>query len=133
MSQSTDWKIDYNDGENPETFTGTEAEARARAAQGLQDWADNISPVDSTVWLSARLEDETRITSVDLTVEPTEPACTEDEHDWEQVGLAGSGGGVIITEECRHCEVRRIEDTWAQDPATGEQGLTSIRYELTHA
>ena len=42
--------------------------------------------------------------------------------------MYGHGGGVIITEVCRHCGRYQITDTWAQNPENGEQGLTSTEY-----
>ena len=75
-----------------------------------------------------------------ITLEAEEPQCTEDEHDWqspiaivggieENPGVYGHGGGVTITEVCMHCGCKRVRDTWAQDPQTGEQGLESVEYE----
>jgi len=75
-----------------------------------------------------------------VTLHPVEPACSCGPHVWcaphevvgglkENPGVQGHGGGVVIREVCQHCGVYRITDTWAQDPATGEQGLESIRYE----
>lgn len=70
-----------------------------------------------------------------------EPECRSGhEHDWrspysvlggirENPGVWGHGAGAIIREICSHCGVYRVTDTWAQDLETGEQGLTSIRYE----
>lgn len=73
-------------------------------------------------------------------IEAEEPECVANEHDWqspievvggikENPGVHGHGGGVIITEVCAHCGMYRVTDTWAQNPSTGEQGLTSVRYE----
>ena len=77
--------------------------------------------------------------TVTIEVEPEEPECTEADHDWcsplevvggieSNPGAWGHGGGVKITEVCRHCGAYRITDTWAQRPDTGEQGLRSIEY-----
>jgi hypothetical protein len=69
------------------------------------------------------------------------PPCEDgQEHDWqspleivggiaENPGVWGHGGGVIAVECCMHCGCKRTTDTWAQNPATGEQGLTSVSYE----
>lgn len=71
-----------------------------------------------------------------VTLEPDEPSCSEDEdgldrddHEWEDDGVRGNGGGVIVREHCAHCGLRRITNTWAQRQDTGEQGLRSVRYE----
>ncbi len=78
-----------------------------------------------------------------IELDPDEPACSHsDGHDWqspieliknikENPGVFGHGGGVIIHEVCVRCGCRRITDTWAQDSATGEQGLESVEYEAT--
>jgi len=50
------------------------------------------------------------------------------DHDWVQGQVMGSGGGVCYVETCSLCGARRHVDTWAQNPETGEQGLTSISY-----
>lgn len=83
--------------------------------------------------------DEEEIT---VTLNPDEPECEEEhehEHEWESPyellggikenpGCWGHGGGVIITEVCRHCGIYRDTDSWAQRPDTGEQGLESVTY-----
>jgi hypothetical protein len=75
---------------------------------------------------------------VTTTIDPDEPDCTGDGHDWqspemlgglsENPGVVGHGGGVIVTEVCAHCGRYRTTDTWAQNRSTGEQGLTSVEY-----
>ena len=47
----------------------------------------------------------------------------------EDPGVHGHGGGVLITEVCRHCGCKRTTDTWAQNPETGVDGLRSVSYE----
>lgn len=75
------------------------------------------------------------------TIDPDEPDCASGhDHDWQapvsvvggiedNPGVWGHGGGVTIRKVCAHCGMYRIKDTWAQNPATGEQGLRSIAYE----
>jgi hypothetical protein len=38
---------------------------------------------------------------------------------------------VIIHEVCVACGLKKITDTWAQNPEDGTQGLTSVRYETS--
>lgn len=77
-----------------------------------------------------------------IDIDPPEPDCVRgrDDHEWasphdvlggvaENPGVWGHGGGVVIREVCRHCGAYRETDTWAQDPGTGQQGLTSVSYE----
>lgn len=75
-----------------------------------------------------------------IEIAPTKPDCADGEsHDWqspycvvgglrENPGVSGHGGGVICTEVCRHCGCYQVTDTWAQNSATGEQGLRSVEY-----
>lgn len=83
--------------------------------------------------------DEDDLDSFDISVEPDEPSCSSDEHDWtsphdifggleENPGVFGNGGGVIIKEICSHCNTTKTTDTWAQNPMNGKQGLCSVKY-----
>lgn len=64
-----------------------------------------------------------------IPVDPVEPPCPDhQDHDWYHVATVGSGGGVRCTEGCRRCSIQRVTDTWAQDRATGIQGLHSTAY-----
>lgn len=63
-----------------------------------------------------------------VTIEPIEPGCTEDAHDYEDGQPFGHGGGVVYTDICRHCGLKRRTDTWAQRSDTGEQGLVEVSY-----
>ena len=64
-----------------------------------------------------------------ITREPVEPKCPgRDEHEWSVDVVRGSGGGVVCAETCEHCDLIRVTDTWATNPATGVQGLDSIEY-----
>lgn len=67
------------------------------------------------------------------------PCIDGHEHAWiapvevvggivDNPGVYGNGGGVVITRICRHCGAYQRTDTWAQDPETGEQGLTAVTY-----
>lgn len=126
-----------------------------RRAAGQQyvdggDWGDRESTswVKVYTWRDAlALDDDGEITTISfdreaakVTIEPIEPDCEDGQsHDWqspievvggldENPGVFGSGGGVKITEVCRHCGCYRDTDTWAQDMSDGEQGLTSVSY-----
>ena len=116
------------------------------------DWGDSdrTSWVHVTTWRrSVTIDsdgdvDEVKIDQDTHTVEiePTEPDCADGhEHEWTNPhdvvgGVEGNpgcwgngGGGIILHEVCPHCGWTRITDTWAQDPVTGEQGLTSVEYQ----
>ncbi|WP_051246191.1 hypothetical protein [Thioalkalivibrio sp. ALE19] len=74
---------------------------------------------------------------VEVAIHPEEPECTESEHDWqsphdllggleENPGVWGKGGGVVVTEVCRHCGAYRITDTW--DQSQGPEPVETIQY-----
>jgi hypothetical protein len=76
------------------------------------------------------LDHTTEIWSERRQVDGPEPPCDDARgHDWSQRSVCGSGGGVVVVEVCDHCGVRRITDTWDQDPSTGEEGYRTRRYE----
>ncbi len=91
-------------------------------------WIHDIaSPIDPAT--GKAIEDErVRVTTP---IHPAAPRCTDGSkrHTWLEESTSGHGGGVIVTERCTTCDWRKVTDTWAQDRSTGEQGLTSVRYE----
>lgn len=110
------------------------------------DWGER----SSTAWISVYAWERCRFNGRTLdgdrarykiAIEPKEPKCSHtDGHDWqspheivggvkENPGVWGHAGGVVIKEICVRCGCGRTTDTWAQDPADGEQGLTSISYQ----
>lgn len=97
---------------------------------------------DGTLWIDAEILDARGEVVRDLrsfAIDPREPDCdetTNGEHDWRDDGatgfgdvVRGNGGGVVCASRCKLCGLRRVTDTWATRPDTGEQGLTSVRYE----
>lgn len=86
--------------------------------------------------------DETETESEEILVEipAVEPDCIDGhDHDWqspveivggihENPGVWGHGGGVLVAEVCIRCGCGQHTDTWAQDPASGQQGLRSVEY-----
>lgn len=114
------------------------AEEGAREYVAGGDWR---AEGDGTTWVTVTVTDEDGDdSSYTITVDPDEPPCVDGEaHDWqsplevvggidENPGVWGHGGGVIMTEVCRHCGRYQVIDTWAQNPEGGEQGLTSTVY-----
>lgn len=99
----------------------------------IQDHAWPIDPVTDETLVDERID-------ITVTFEPEEPACQNKTHDWQSPytllgglktnpGVRGKGGGIVYREVCAHCGTYRVTDTWAQDPSTGIQGLTSVAYE----
>lgn len=118
------------------TIVAARETARAWASDG------NYDTSEGTVFQTYRIrcEETGEDESVQIELQPEEPSCTDVEHDWqspielvggiaENPGVWGHGGGVVIHEVCMHCGCERVTDTWAQDRATGRQGLESVRYE----
>lgn len=119
------------------------------AEEAGQEYVDGGSwVVESTTWVKVYVrsvdEDEDgdplETAEVEVEIDPPEPACTEDEHDWQSPwsiglktnpGVRGHGGGVTISEVCMHCGCGRTTDTWATNPVDGTQGHTSVRYDET--
>ena len=123
-----------------------EAETAEEAAQEYVDGGD-WETTGETWWIDIRctplddageeIEDDAE--TITIAVEQEEPECQEADHDWcsplevvggieSNPGVWGHGGGVKITEVCRHCGAYRITDTWAQRQDTGEQGFRSTEY-----
>lgn len=128
--------------------SGTQAQIEATSARAAaEEYADAYDPRDSTYWVTVYVAYEEGTTypqrdeECKVRIDPTEPDCADgEEHDWqapfavvggieENPGVWGNGGGVRQRTVCAHCGVYREIDTWAQDPADGEQGLESVEYE----
>lgn len=88
-----------------------------------------------------RIDEDTHDIEVDAVAPPCEPLDGAPGHVWaspyavlgglrENPGVVGHGGGVIIREVCARCGCYRETDTWAQDPATGRQGLTAVSFRI---
>jgi len=139
-----EWHADDGNAEITGEFDNGEEAAESYVRGG--DWGED----SKTHWIEVRVWREGvdangDVAEVDeeshtITVEASEPKCTESEHDWqspaeilggckENPGVWGHGGGVIITEVCMNCGCARITDTWAQNPSNGDQGLRSVEYE----
>lgn len=110
-----------------------EAETGKEAAQEYVDegdWGD----VEETTWINMRVWQVTnggdRVNEEyhTITLEPEEPPCESELHDWQEDSVQGNGGGVIVVDRCQHCGLERTTNTWAQNRATGEEGLRSIKY-----
>lgn len=118
------------------------AESPQDAAQEYVDGGE-FSPGrgEGTTWVNVAVTDsEGDVTRCKIAIDPDEPDCTGEAHDWqspirivggikENPGVHGHGGGVTIHEVCALCGCHRHRDTWAQDSEDGTQGLQSVRYE----
>ena len=108
-------------------------EAAIKAAQEeVRHYADRPT---ATVWVRLEIDGA----PWQIAIHPKPPICSGAVHNWESPysllgglrespGVWGSGGGAIVRECCAHCGAFRETDTWATDPETGEQGLTSVTY-----
>lgn len=141
------WDIEGQVGIEVEADDWREARNEARDWARGGDW--NFQPGDESIWVKVaitpldddgeELEDDAEEISVQ--VDPPEPECPSgDDHRWESPyellgglkenpGVQGHGGGVVICEVCVRCGCQKTTDTWAQNMATGEQGLTSVSYQ----
>ncbi len=125
------------DGECDEIEIEADSPPDAADEYGRGGWDDNAT---ATWWARVSVrEPGGEAAWHTVTIDPTPPGCSEPEHDWqsphavvgglaENPGVVGHGGGVCIVEVCRNCGAYRDTDTWAQDPATGRQGLDAVAY-----
>jgi hypothetical protein len=122
----------------------TPEEAEEQAHEWAREGDYNFESGDSTIWARTWItpeddpDDEWDVTT---SIDPPEPECPSGGgHRWESPhellgglkenpGVRGKGGGVVINEVCVRCGCERTTDTWAQNMATGEQGLTSVSYQ----
>lgn len=122
-----------------------EAESAEEAAQEYVDGGDWT--LDKTTWIHVSVwpldadGEELERERHTIRIDPDEPPCEgKGEHKWttphwllggleENPGVWGHGGGVVCRDACLRCGCERVTDTWAQDPETGEEGLTSVAYE----
>jgi hypothetical protein len=113
--------IRFEDGveETVEAESLDEAKKLAREMLREGDWQG-----ETTCWPSATIYRDVDGEWVEagetyITVHPEEPDCAEDEdgeeleHDWVDSDTQLHGGGVVVTEVCRHCGVVRVRDTWS--------------------
>jgi len=135
-----EWRL-LEGGHEYDTVTADSSEEALDAARENCD-RSNYSDSKGTLWIDVKAVcDETGEEDEDtVTLYEGKPDCSESEHDWQQShelfggckqnpGVWGHGGGVVIHEVCAHCGCKKVTDTWAQRPDTGEQGLMSVSYE----
>lgn len=141
-SKVMNWII--SDGNGSETIACSESNLEKK----INNWVksgDNVSDSTSTYWINVYVTNTKNKWlgpgRIKVQIDPNPPSCELGmKHDWqapyeivggikENPGVWGHGGGVIIKEVCLNCMCKKTTDTWAQDPETGEQGLTSIKYD----
>ena len=117
--------------ETAETAETAEAAAEAYAA-GYGGFES-----DSTWW--ARIQ----VTAPDgeetehaITIDPQEPACSHEggNHDWDEGDpwWGGDNGGVASSSTCRHCGLRRHEQSRGSCTVTGQAMGPSVHYQPAH-
>ena len=138
-----DWRVgedrlpDVSPSVIEEELEGWARRATAGSPSMTTQWRSLLaSPIDPTTDESIPAEE----VSIRVTIDPTEPGCVEaHRHAWlaplslvggapEEPGVRHHGAGSLATEVCARCGWYRDTDTWATDPGTGEQGLTSTAY-----
>ena len=119
---------DIESGEKEAFLASSMKEARSEAddfASGLYEPSGSQQWVDIRIYPEWRGELEEEHTA---TIDPLEPDCSEEAHEWVEGQVSGHGGGVLIRSTCAHCGLQRTHDTWSQRSDTGEQGLSSLSY-----
>lgn len=142
-NEARDWTL-REGGYDYSTFEAASAEEALAEARSNVDRA-NYFEEGGTLWIAieVRCELTGEESSETVACTPDEPDCERGStaHDWqspfeilggtqENPGVWGRGGGVLIEEVCMICGCGRTTDTWAQNRETGEQGLTSVSYEV---
>ncbi len=143
----TKYEIEIDRGQGGDTTT--EAASVEEALDWGVSWAEegDWGLREKTIWVEVRVrESDTGMNDWDyrtVVIESVEPQCPDDpdhSHDFqsplsivggcdENPGVFGHGGGVTTSECCMRCGCRKLTDTWAQDPATGKEGLKSVKYD----
>ena len=152
------WYVLVEDGTAYAAVRTIEA-ARELASETDGDYGDDRT---STVWVDREIyevraltvkdalalpDDESeRTETVTVAIAAIAPRCAsrDDEHVWsddvrfvgglnENPGVFGHGGGVKVGRVCLRCGCQRVEDSWAQRPDTGEQGLDAVSYDDSDA
>jgi hypothetical protein len=138
----SEWDL-YEGGHHYDTISAETAQDALDVARDNVD-SSNYCEITETIWIDVRVccKETGEDASDSVALDPPVPKCARGarEHDWqsphrivgglvENPGVWGHGGGVVIREVCMQCGCGRVTDTWAQKPATGEQGLESVSYE----
>lgn len=64
-----------------------------------------------------------------IAIDPEEPRCTEAEHEWDEGQAWGAAsGGVVSTDICQHCNIRRVNASQASCPVTGQTMGPAVSY-----
>lgn len=135
--------VHFNGEHTSDVYATSAAEAADLVREGsswedycflADEWDDRETVFDS---FSLEYEDEDGdeiSESFWLKIDPPEPKCRvlgeapRPAHAWQERRVRGSGGGVLVEEECVHCGWRQVTDTWATNPCNGEQGHRTVRF-----
>ncbi len=114
----------------PAPYPAATAQQAAEAYAEDSDWTQ-----EHTWWarltVTAPDGEETRHT---IAIDPEEPACTQDEHDWAEGAVYGvRNGGVASKDDCSHCGACRLNQSRASCPVTGQTMGPGVRYEVCDA
>lgn len=117
----------------------------AEAQERVREWIGqfDFDLRHGTVWSDVDILDArgVPVETVVVRIDPPPPPCPRRAcHNWQRPyefvghdrahpGVVGHGEGFIIYECCTHCGARRVTDTWAERPDTGEHGYTSVWYD----
>lgn len=120
-------------------FANNIHDAMESATNTIKAWYESQ---EKTFYIRASIADDKGNIAAHITVpiHPRAPRCVGDFHDWqrpfslvggieENPGVWGNSGGIIMDEVCLNCGCKKTTNTWDTCPATGMQGLTSIKYE----
>jgi len=119
-----------------------DAETPEEAAREYLAHADAYCDLRATTWADVDTTDTDGYTdSVTIQLDPDEPMCDDDEHDWvtpheiwPDEYAAGEhtthrAGGHVTTSVCSHCHMARSLGSHQQRPDTGQGGFSTISYD----
>jgi hypothetical protein len=116
------------------------------AIEEAHDWARKGYECDkgTTTWVDTGIRrdcDEDECENITTQIDPDEPACDEEQHDWQSPhdivggsesnpGVRGHAGGVIVSEVCMLCGCGKTTNTFATRPDNGTRGYTTVEYQV---
>jgi len=105
--------------------------ATAREAAELYA-ADEYSADDRTVFANVLVAPAAELYAGSwhkVQIDPEEPDCDDVDHAWQDGPVpVDASGGVVYTDTCAYCGLRRHIDIWGTDPHDGTQGHRTVRY-----
>lgn len=109
-------------------YEAESAEGAAQLSVAASDWNQD----HRTWWARLTVTDaDGEETEHAIAIDPQEPACSHEggNHDWDEGGAwGGDNGGVAWASTCRHCALRKHEQSRGSCTLTGQAMGPSVFY-----